>query len=1612
MVKASSLKYVPSNAFADEEGHTLYVGAAHRAGYLALQYPAGIKLLIVHSAAESDLSRHALFATLGVKNCEASEICRLILKAHELPELDPKTLTVDQLVSHAAFLYKALWQPPKTANLWCATTVKDEHCLGRSLYIPGAAEAHLAAANVFAHLQRRFPVVHGGYLKAFPSDSNWPGWLVKNLGLSMAPRMIMPQIDTKPQPVKVLENKGVAADAKPQPPQTSGPQEKQPDRAGTEFEDASAGIPDATPNGQVDPRLLDLNVLANPANAPADTMSDLDRRRRPILHRGPRHVTLLRDRGLQVHLRYARPKASSLMNVDSAKQRPCLAPHHGPQVYLVRGHKPQVHLLCGQQRYKSWTKDTGTNAQDTVAGLSPPANAGNVSAIFNLSEEFTFMFQECHSSDILQLLRDNWKYYAQWVDGPHMKWQDADFLVLSDRLKKDIGARLVMTAKGALPLQDTVLPMIDPDLDQGHLIPALEIEDPLHPEWALLSSFGVLLRPDIHYYLRCLFAISEAADPNVDDVAYVYKQIENRYNGNEGLISVAFWERDIVLIPRHSRSRVPATSVAWTNMRNCVSRNINVDTEYPITYGAGQREYDALLSLRDNSWFITDRPLIHESMHSKLPLLALPVEDLPALEDLTSDEPDATQGSNIDRLAVHSFIQARSQFIRALIPNSRPDKAAVAHQISQMRISIAAETTLTFVLSLPHKDIFGRPVCGQIAQSTTGHFLDVIMTQDCAAADSPPYELVTCIADLCGIKDPRHSPLLFTALSNSSLRSISSTFIQQGIRLEGLVLDESGDSRKTLGRWSRGSSTAVRFRSFRGLNMAGRGDDRRIPMVEFMRADGSGFGAAQLRRLRYEPSAIAGWEEVQFLGELMISRMLQAHLGPDYDPETHWTSRFRSRCGHRLFSGVVHEICAAFTIDEVKIVDKMTAFLIEHGRSGNPGWKEKLRATQPVYHIDVAVSAGGSSSFVITSSQVERMRQLRMPEHAGRSLRGILVLARVSDVYSADLLSVDLFIDPGSLFHSNILSLESNWVLQAALQETDRGSAKRRRRMDAQFAKWAVPTTAQTHASGLATSNVTGDDVLQGVVLHVQNDSDARYRALSYVWGPDRRTHELITPDGAIPITSSLDRALRRYETGRKQQCSGWMQYTSTSRTLAASTYAFLDECEGSNAAIEMLMQVRAISAMFDKRSKRRAHAAPEADDDHDDSSGTDSEYESEGSRPPRINHPTTLSDHDWPAELPRVPPSWWDRPGPPLSDPVCDSVRSFFAGAWFRRAWVIQETVAFSSLRIVCGKWLVDWTDLHMAMETVDRENFRHAESTLRRDRLFALLGLASDGNETEFEPDYDAPLESIVLRFARVFVRQGKGVQLLYRAAGLNSQAHDRFPSWMPNWTAQRPGGLHELYESGNLFPSCGVHQARIKYVPDTDELVAEGYSMDAIKAVSTSSNVPGGWREYFKEVDAMVDSAVLRLTRESREDLKWKVPIACAPYPKLATAEGLDLRLSYQALRKLVDKDQQEFRPGDACLLDKKSAGYVSVLQDTLYGWKFIVTEGGHVGDVPNGAQAGDVIAVLKGARVPFALRKSSARPELFVSLESVMSMASCMVKDCYYQGLLRLNTVYTD
>jgi hypothetical protein len=61
--------------------------------------------------------------------------------------------------------------------------------------------------------------------------------------------------------------------------------------------------------------------------------------------------------------------------------------------------------------------------------------------------------------------------------------------------------------------------------------------------------------------------------------------------------------------------------------------------------------------------------------------------------------------------------------------------------------------------------------------------LQVFMTEDCITAECPSFDFVELIAKHCRIRDLTHRSLLQTALTESNLRRIQTTFRRQGFHV-------------------------------------------------------------------------------------------------------------------------------------------------------------------------------------------------------------------------------------------------------------------------------------------------------------------------------------------------------------------------------------------------------------------------------------------------------------------------------------------------------------------------------------------------------------------------------------------------------------------------------------------------------------------------------------------------------------------------------------------------------------------------------------------------------------------------------------------------------------
>ncbi|KAH8698045.1 hypothetical protein GQ44DRAFT_733432 [Phaeosphaeriaceae sp. PMI808] len=883
---------------------------------------------------------------------------------------------------------------------------------------------------------------------------------------------------------------------------------------------------------------------------------------------------------------------------------------------------------------------------------------------------------------------------------------------------------------------------------------------------------------------------------------------------------------------------------------------------FPIIDGSGSPEYGTLLNMNDKSWYIVDRPTFRDSFQGKLPLLALPSKDLPALDDLFRIL--RLEGRKVSSLVTSrteakgqvkinwdytGSLRSKSPFIKALIPYSHADEATLKRQINEVRVYIATDISQTLTMNLAGSEIHGAPIPSQVTLTTTDDKLTLSMTEECATAECPPHELVSLSADTFGIKDSTHYSLLFTALSNSSMKSISSAFSKQGIQVEGLPVETLMDMKGT----TQGLSEGIKYSHFQrggSANRSQRGGgtnsnvaDRRLPMLQRIQGSVPVIQTNHSGRLVPRIHDLDGWQEIQYLGEN------RSYLGKAYDPERDWTSELRSGFGYTAFT---HETpCAPFTLRDPTVAGRMADFIVKYGRSKTPKWPDKLRKNATVYHLDLAVSTGDKrSSFVGTTAQIERMRKFRMDTRSSKPNTDVVILVRVNKVYSEVLFSVDFLVDPWRLFDANLLSFGRDWIITGTLNEGDSSQPAQRRKVSAASLSRLLPASIGAngnrhnmilHGGGKRVSYqykvllpghvrllypLPGEeeDRFHAMIIHVHQSYAGTYQALSYVWG-------------------------------------------------TASTCAFLDGGKEGDAAMEMLLQVSS-KASLDEKSNHETNDQYLTKAKH----GIDAVGESTPHGNEKSFNVNTNSD-EWPKSLPKIPTSWKGGSIPPLDDPIWGSVKALFGLPWFGRVWIIQEIVAAPNVKIVCGKWVVDWNDLHLAVETLERkvqvtgedfsllkqswepflylaeqrewearqcrwslfmllEHFRHAQSTLSRDRLFALVGLASDGNEAEFEPDYDSAFERVVLKYAQVFVRQSRGIQLLYRA-GLCDQS-DRFPSWIPDRTTKRAVGLHDSTDTGVIFLASGPQKANIECIPDTDELSVTGYEFDTIKSISKTLNV----------------------------------------------------------------------------------------------------------------------------------------------------------------------------
>lgn len=184
------------------------------------------------------------------------------------------------------------------------------------------------------------------------------------------------------------------------------------------------------------------------------------------------------------------------------------------------------------------------------------------------------------------------------------------------------------------------------------------------------------------------------------------------------------------------------------------------------------------------------------------------------------------------------------------------------------------------------------------------------------------------------------------------------------------------------------------------------------------------------------------------------------------------------------------------------------------------------------------------------------------------------------------------------------------------------------------------------------------------------------------------------------------------------------------------------------------------------------------------------------------------------------------------------------FLRSWWKRIWIVQQVVAARELVVYCGRCRLPWNFVAKVCREIRRNEFsldgnsqylrssgyrnfielndfrrgrmsltkclqrtRDYEATDMRDKLYALIGVASDISPEDIVPDYTKSTRNVFLDLVHFLVTRRRSLNIIssgrhLRPASMTSpgsqpQSGDETPSWLPDWHVSQ--GLIPLDSEG---------------------------------------------------------------------------------------------------------------------------------------------------------------------------------------------------------------------
>ena len=560
------------------------------------------------------------------------------------------------------------------------------------------------------------------------------------------------------------------------------------------------------------------------------------------------------------------------------------------------------------------------------------------------------------------------------------------------------------------------------------------------------------------------------------------------------------------------------------------------------------------------------------------------------------------------------------------------------------------------------------------------------------------------------------------------------------------------------------------------------------------------------------------------------------------------------------------------------------------------------------------------------------------------------------------------------------------------------------------------------------------ESLISNLILSSLDDHSYIWTALSYTWGDPQIRGELLCNGVPLSITANLHSALQR------------LRLVDKPLLLWADAV-----CINQDDIEEKEAQVRLMRRIYTQASLVVADLG-DAGDDYDDVATifnalvhivkTTSAYEQIGYEHYERYGLAAYTDRKW------------------------ESWRKFLARPWFRRVWVMQEYALASAVNMMYGTFHLHGEALPGLIPQIINRNFApsiHAtadsyaqqhtanlnsaamsamlsarqdikchrsrgllhhlrylssfcEATDKRDKVYALLGLATDAERSALQVSYSDSTAEVYHGTAKLLIEQGSGIEVLYEASCYSYL--NGLPSWAPNWAGDRVSeslGWTTSAQGVKTFRATGSARSTIKISADGRLLHVRGIYVDSIEAITDppqevphtldfiSARFQYLWNfEWASQAlvhkhkktlryspgegltNALWRTLICDITKDVTGNLTRPAPsslatsfLACLELQNIMT--NGDTEAAWRNNRDAVERVVRESQP------------FIEAFEPLVKGMRFCVTRDGYTGMVPARARSGDGICVFLGGAVPFVIRKTDSGYYLLVG-------------ECYVHGLM--------